>query len=100
MQGRIGRHRHREWTYGHREEGECGTNWEIRFDINTLPRVKWIASGNLLYSTRRLSIHGGGRSMTLNPIELSSMLCDDLDEWDERGWEGGPRGRRYRYTYS
>ena len=32
-------------------EGEGGTNREIRFDINTLPCVKWIASGNLLYST-------------------------------------------------
>ena len=28
-----------------------GTNWEIRFDINTLPCVKQIAGGNLLYST-------------------------------------------------
>ena len=25
-------------------EGEGGVNWEIRFDINTLPRVKQIAS--------------------------------------------------------
>ena len=33
------------WTQG---EGQCGMNWEIRFDINTLPRVKQIASGNLL----------------------------------------------------
>ena len=32
-------------------EGEGGINWEIRFDINTLPYVKHIASGNLLYST-------------------------------------------------
>ena len=34
---------------GREEEG--GMNWEIRFDINTLPYVKYIASGNLLYST-------------------------------------------------
>ena len=26
-------------------------NWEISLDINTLPCVKYIASGNLLYST-------------------------------------------------
>ena len=26
-------------------------NWEIRFDINALPHVKQIASGNLLCST-------------------------------------------------
>ena len=32
-------------------EGKGGTNWEIRIDIYTLPCEKWIASGNLLYST-------------------------------------------------
>ena len=32
-------------------EREGGMNWEIRFDINTLPYVKQIASGNLLHST-------------------------------------------------
>ena len=32
-------------------EGEGGMNWEIRFDINTLPCVKQVASRNLLYST-------------------------------------------------
>ena len=32
-------------------EGEGGTNWEIRFDINTLSCVKKIAGGNVLYST-------------------------------------------------
>ena len=30
-------------------EGEGGSNWEIGFDIDTLPCVKWIARGNLLY---------------------------------------------------
>ena len=29
-------------------EGEGGMNWEIRFDINTLPFVKQMASGNVL----------------------------------------------------
>ena len=29
-------------------EGEGGTNWEMRFDINTRPCVKQIASGSLL----------------------------------------------------
>ena len=47
------------WTQG---EGEGGTNWEIKFDINTLPCVKQIASGNQLYSTGS-----------------STVLCDDLD---------------------
>ena len=32
-------------------EGEGGMNRDIRFGINTLPHVKQIASGNLLYST-------------------------------------------------
>ena len=31
---------------------EGGMNWEIGTDIYTLPCVKQIASGNLLYSTR------------------------------------------------
>ena len=29
-----------------------GINWEIGIDANTLLCVEWIASGNLLYSTR------------------------------------------------
>ena len=32
-------------------KGEGGMNWEIRFDRNTLTRVKQMASGNLLDST-------------------------------------------------
>ena len=32
-------------------EGESGTNEESSSDIYTLPRVKWIASGKLLYDT-------------------------------------------------
>ena len=38
--GQEYRRRHREWTCGHSGEGEGGTNWEIRFDINTLPCIK------------------------------------------------------------
>ena len=30
------------------EEGEAGTNWEIKIDINPLPCVKQVASGHLL----------------------------------------------------
>ena len=33
-------------------EGEGRMNWELRFDINTLPCVKWIAGGKLLYHKR------------------------------------------------
>ena len=32
-------------------EGEDGTNWDSRTDINTLPCVNYIASGNLPDST-------------------------------------------------
>ena len=43
--------RHREWKCRHRGGRGGGMNWEIRFDINTLPCVKYISSGKLLYST-------------------------------------------------
>ena len=46
------RHRHREQTRGHSQEGEGGTNWEIRLDTYTRPCVKqglvgscWITQG-------------------------------------------------------
>ena len=44
----YGRNRDTDIEYGHVDtvgEGEGGTNWEIRFDINILPYVKQIASG-------------------------------------------------------
>ena len=79
--GQEQRCRRREWTCGHRQVGEGGTNWEIRFDINILPCVKQIASGNLLYSTG------------------SSAQCSVMTQVGGiRGWEGVPRGRGYRYT--
>ena len=46
--GQKQRLRHREWTCEH-GVGE-GMNWEIGIDICALPRVKQIASGNVLYS--------------------------------------------------
>ena len=63
-------------------KGEGGMNWEIRFDINRLPCVKQIASGNVLYSTG------------------SSAQCSVMTQmWGEKG-EGGPRERDYRHTYA
>ena len=56
-------------------------NWEIGIDIYTLPCVKQIASGNLLY--------GAGRS--------ASVLCDDLDGLDEG--EGGRSKKKGIYVY-
>ena len=40
----------RKQTWGH-GVGEGGTKWEIRIDIYTLPCIKQIASGKLLYGT-------------------------------------------------
>ena len=40
----------RKQTWGH-GAGEGGTKWEIRIDIDTLPCIKQIASGKLLYGT-------------------------------------------------
>ena len=76
------RHVDMGWGDGRREGG---LNWEIRFDINTLPCVKYIASGKLLISAQLK--------------ELSSVLCDDLDGCNVQvGWEGRPRGRGYMYS--
>ena len=44
-------------------------NWEIETDINILAYVKWVASGNLLYST--------GSS--------AQYSCDNLERWDVLG---------------
>ena len=50
-----GRNRHADVQNGRVDTGEGGRgggmNWEIGIDIYTLPCVKQIASGNLLYST-------------------------------------------------
>ena len=45
-------------------------NWEIGINIQRLPCVKQIASGNIMYSTGS-----------------SAQCCDDLEGWD--GGEGG-----------
>ena len=64
---------------GHSGGRRGGMNWVIGIDIYTLPCVKQIASGKLLYST--------GNSARCSAVTL-------------RGWEGGPRGRGHMYTYS
>ena len=60
---------------------EEGTNWEIRIDMYTLPCVKQIVGGKLLY-----------------PRELSQVLCNDLRS-GMRGWDRDSRGRGYTYAY-
>ena len=65
------------------EEGEGGTKWESSIDIYTLPCVKQIASGKLLYGTR------------------SSARCSVMTyRGGMGGWEGGSRWRGYMYKYS
>ena len=68
------------WTRG--REGAGGMNWEIRFDINRVPCVKQIASGNLLYSTG------------------SSAQCSVMAQRGGMEGQGGPRARGNMDTYS
>ena len=51
--GQEQRHRHRECSHGHGKgrEREGDMNWQHRTDIYTLPCVKQIANGKLLYNT-------------------------------------------------
>ena len=44
------RSRHREWTYEHGERGGEGEIYEKTWKL-TLPYVKYIANGNLLYGS-------------------------------------------------
>ena len=49
----------------------------------------------------QLWIKSGVMTPAVKHRKLSSALSDDLDGWDGGGgWEGGPRGRGYMYTYS
>ena len=50
-------------------KGEGGPNWESSIETDTLPCVKWIASGNLLYDAGNSNL----------------VLCDNLKEWDGVG---------------
>ena len=60
-------------------KGQGGINWESNIEIQTLPCIKQIASGNLLYKYR-----------DLNPV-----FSDNLEEWDGvRRGEEGSRGRK------
>ena len=50
------------------KEGEVGTNWETGIDMYTLPGVKHIASGKLVYRTgssawRSVMTERGGRKV-------------------------------------
>ena len=83
ISGQAERQRRREWTCGWdmRWGEEEGKNWEIRIDMYTLPCVKQIVGGKLLY-----------------PRELSQVLCNDLRS-GMRGWDRDSRGRGYTYAY-
>ena len=51
--GQRKRSRHREQAYGHSGARRGGTNGETSMETYTLPYVKYIASGNLLYDAGR-----------------------------------------------
>lgn len=67
------------WTQW--EEGEEGTNWEIRTAVDTLPCVRQPASGNLLCDTGK----------------AAPGLFDDLEGWDAEGGEA-QEGRGHMNT--
>ena len=58
-------------------DGEGGMNWESSLETHTLPYVKWIASGSLLYDAGNSDL----------------VPCDSLGRW-----EGGSRGRGHVYA--
>ena len=61
---------------------EGGTNGESSMETYTLPYVKQIASGNLLYDSGRAN------------------QCSVITQRGEMGgrWEGGSKGRGHMYT--
>ena len=62
--------------------GEGGLNWKSSIETYTLPYVKQIANGKMLYKTR---------------VQPSSLWqCREVG-WGE--WEGGSRGKGHMYTY-
>ena len=64
-------------------EGENGMIWENSTETHTLPYVKQIASGSLIYDTG-------------NP---KPVHCDSLEEWDREGGERGvQKGGHIMYT--
>ena len=56
---------------GREGEGKGGINWEVRFDTDTLPRVKQLVG--TCYQVQ----------------ETESVFCDDLDGWDGETQEVG-----------
>jgi len=69
LEGNKDTHRHKEQIFGHSREGEGGIIWESNMETYTLPYVRWMASGNLLYDVG-------------NP---KLVLCDNLERWDGEG---------------
>ena len=66
-------------------EGENGMNWESSLGTHTLPYVKEIVSGNLLYDA----------------ASSNQVLCDNLDGWNGVGggrWEGGSERKGHMST--
>ena len=73
--------RHRKQTYGYGERGGEGEIYEKTWKL-TLPYVKYIANGNLLYGS-------GNQTRALYQPRVG---------WCAR-WEGGSKRRGYMHTY-
>ena len=68
---------------GGKEEGEGEMNGESSMEAYTLPYVKQIANGNLLY----------------DPGNSNWALSQPRGVGKGGRWEGGSRGRGHMYTY-
>ena len=69
------------WT---QRDGEDEMNWESSVDVHTLPRVKEIASGKLLYSTGSsaqccvMTLLGGIRGQIDEGEDICKCVADSL----------------------
>ena len=64
-------------------KGEDGTDWEIRTDIYTLPCVKQIANGKLLYSTgcsAQCSVMTWKGGMGVREVQEGRDICIHIAE--------------------
>ena len=82
-----GSSRYRGQTYGHSRGRESGTHWNSGMDTYTLPYVKSIASGNLLYDA-------GTSAQLMQGAQPPPRGVG----WGGR-WEWDSRGKGHMYTY-
>ena len=79
--GQQYRHRHRVQTCGHSGEGEDGTNWDSSTETYTLPYVKQIAIGNMLYNRESFNLvchnnlEGWNRAVSEREVQEEGDIC-------------------------